>query len=166
MTPAQLQALKNAIVADPVLNAFPNNPDGNTAIQEAFKAIVTPTHWVWRTRVTRAEIYHKSSPTGSIWNWTTYKNQAVAEQGAWTQMFMGDAADFSLPNLRAGVGAIFTGSAQANAQRDHVLAHGRRPANRLEKLFAVGTGTDADPALMAIEGEVSIQDIETARNLP
>ena len=110
----------------------------------------SPVCWVWRTDVTRADIYHKLGPEGSAWNWTTYKGQSVPEQGAWVQMFMGDQAAFSLPNLRAGVGAIFSGSAAQNTQRDHVLSVGRRPANRLEKLLAVsGSCTTATPSTMS-----------------
>lgn len=166
LTPQQLAALKADILADPALNAQPNNGDGNLEVAKAYLAIASPDFWVWRTAVSRADIYHEVSPDGTSWNWTTFKNQGVTEQNAWVQMFMGDRANFAKANLRAGVASIFTGSAQANAQRDHCLAVGRRKANRAEKLFASGAGSAASPATMAVEGALSPADIETARNLP
>ena len=36
LTPQQLATLKADILADPALNAFPNNADGNTAIANAY----------------------------------------------------------------------------------------------------------------------------------
>ena len=56
---------------------------------------------IWRNNVTRAEIYPRASDatlaggSATTWNWTTYKQQSVTEQGAWTQMFMGESADFT-----------------------------------------------------------------------
>jgi hypothetical protein len=114
--------------------------------------------WVWRTSVARSDVYNEVSPTGSTWSWTTFKNQGATEQTAWIQMFMGDQANFAKPNLRDGVAAIFTGSAQANAQQAHILAIGRRKATRAEKLFATGTGSSASPATMAIEGSFEFTD--------
>lgn len=166
LTQAQLTALKAAILADQELSACPMTPDGADAIAQALKQTAAPDFWVWRTDVTRAEVYHSTSPEGTTWNWTTYKAQSVPEQGAWVQMFMGDAADFGLPNLRAGVSAIFTGSAQQNAQRDHVLSVAKRKANRAEKIFATGVGSLAAPATMVIEGELTYQTIQQARALP
>lgn len=113
---------------------------------------------VWRKNVTRAEVYHSTSADGTTWSWTTYKNQSVAEQNAWTQMFMGDVGDFSLANLRAGVAAIFTGSAQANAQRDHAYAVAKRAATQAEKVLASGAGTTAVPGVGTFYGSVGEDD--------
>lgn len=160
MTPAQLQTLKTAI-ANETDAAFVQlrNAGATGAMAEFFNQPAVPDYWVWRTNVARADIYHTVSPDGTSWNWTTYKNQSQTEQGAWVQMFMGDLANFALPNLRAGVAAIFTGSAQANAQREHCLAIGRRLAKRGERLFATGTGSTASPATMAFEGNVTNDDV-------
>jgi hypothetical protein len=111
----------------------------------------------------KTAIYNSTSPDATTWSWTTYKAQSVTEQNAWVQMFMGDQADFSKANLRAGVAAIFTGSAQANAQQAHVLAMGRRLAKRVEKALASGTGSTASPAVMSFEGTIGFQDVEAAR---
>jgi hypothetical protein len=160
MTPAQLQLLKTDIQADPAFAAIAHNSDGADAIAKAYNLAAAPDFWVWRTNVTRADIYHSTSADGTTWNWNTYKAQSVTEQNAWTQMFMGDIANFSLANLRAGVAAIFTGSAQQNAQRDHCLSVGRRKATRIEKLLSTGTGSAVSPATMGFEGALSYPDVQ------
>lgn len=166
LTQAQLQVLKADINADPTLASLPLNSDSSFYIAEQYAKVATPDWFVWRTDVTRAEIYHVTSAEATSWNWTTYKQQAVPEQNAWAQMFMGDQANFALPNLRAGVAAIFTGSAPAAAQVAHCLAIAKRRANRAEKLFAVnGSGTRAAPSTMTFEGGLSMQDIDTARTM-
>lgn len=165
LSTAQLAAIKADILANPALSGQPNNSDGNAAIALVYNAVAAPDYWVWRSDVSRAQIYSDTGDGSSTWNWTTYKNQSATEQNAWVQMFMGDKADFGKVNLRAGVAAIFTGSAQANAQRDHVLSVGRRKATRIEKLLkASGAGTTGDPAVMGFEGPVSGDQVEAARN--
>lgn len=157
LSPAQRTALKADILANTdTLQAY---TDGNLEqLAALYNAPASPSFWVWRTSVSRADIYTRQNDlpvagaqTG-FWDWTTYKNQGVAEQNAWTQMFMDDVANFSLVNVRDGIAKIFTGSAAANAQRDHCLAIGRRLSSRLEKLFAVGTGSTVSPATMTVEG--------------
>lgn len=165
LTTAQKSALKAFVEADSALNAM--RLDGNyDGMAEGLNAVASPAWTVWRTVVTRAEIYHRVSLEGTSWNWTTYKNQSVAEQNAWVQMFMGDEADFSLPNLRSGISAIFAGSAQANAQRDHVLATGKRSATVYEKVLSTGAGSVATPATLGtdafgayVEGRPSVSEL-------
>jgi hypothetical protein len=163
MTPAQLATLKSDIAANSA--SYPGaieQRDGGL-IAAFYNAQASPDFYVWRTDVTRAEIYNTSpQPEASLWNWSLYKAQSVTEQNAWTQMFMGDAANFAMSNLRAGVSTIFTGSAQQNAQAAHVLAVGRRKATRGEKLLATGTGSTASPATMGREGALSGADILAA----
>ena len=101
-----------------------------------YQQIASPTQLIWREGVTRQEIYNDTSSTGTDWNWTTYKGQGVAEQNAWVQMFMGDEANFTKPNLRAGIGNIFGG---ANNNTLHALAIGQRPATVFEVIFSTNT---------------------------
>lgn len=123
---------------------------------------------VWRTDVARADIYHQTSVaalaggTPTTWNWTTYKSQNVSEQNAWVQMFMGDLADFSLANLRAGVDAIFSGSGAPAAQRAHVAAIAKRYATRAEALYTTGDGSVATPATLGPQGALTPSDIGAA----
>jgi hypothetical protein len=157
---AQYQAVLNHIQNSPDLNTFPNNDDGNFAIAVLLNVTAVPDFWVWRTDVTRSNVYNEVSPDGTSWSWQTYKGQTQGEQGAWTQMFMGDRADFSKPNLRAGISNIF---GAGNAQTLHCLSMGRRPARRIEKLLATGSGTTGSPAVMNGEGTITGSQVGDAR---
>lgn len=165
LTSQQLATVKADIAANQDLASA----QGSDAVAELYNAEASPPYWVWRTDVSRADIYTSqndlavSGAQTGFWSWTTYKGQSVTEQNAWVQMFMGDRADFSKANLRAGVAAIFTGTAAATAQANHCLAIGRRKATRLEKLLATGTGSTASPAVMSFEGSVTGQEIDAAK---
>lgn len=168
LTPSQRVTVKADVLAQSDLNAIASaspNSDGAFAIAALYNASPAVAYWVWRTNVSRQDIYTKqndlvvSGAQTGFWNWTTFKNQGATEQTAWAQMFMGDQANFSAQNVRDGVAAIFTGSAAANAQRDHCLAIGRRLATRIEKLLATGTGSTASPGVMGFEGTLSVSDV-------
>lgn len=178
---SQLQQLKVAIAADPALNSLPLNSEAAVVIAAAFNAPASPDYWVWKSSLTRSEVYHQTSPDNSNWNWQTYTNQSVTEQGAWTQMFMGDAGPIGNVNFRAGVLAIFSGAGAPTTQRNHVFSVGRRKATRAEKLFAVAVvnppantgnntgnarGSATNPDNLAFEGKVTAAEVETARELP
>lgn len=163
LTQVQLTTLKAAITANATWAAYPMTPDGWYDLARALDAIAEPAFVVWRSNVSRSDIYNATSPEATTWNWTTYKAQSVAEQNAWTQMFMGDRADFSQVNLRAGVSAIF---GAANPQTAHILAIAKRSATYAEKILAAGTGTVLSPAKMGYEGALTAADVEAARRLP
>lgn len=163
LTSAQKVTLRNFILADPTMGPQAQAQDF-ASIRNELNANAAPAFWVWRTSVSRADIYNTVDFEGNSWSWTTYKNQSVTEQGAWTQIFMGDIANFAQANVRAGVSAIFTGSAQANAQDAHILSVARRQANVTEKLFATGTGSTADPAVMTFEGTLTEQNVSDIVN--
>ena len=168
LTEPQLATLKAAILAsaDPaVIAAIGGGQVGRNDTELARLYNQQAASYVWRTDVQRAEIYHQTSAQGTAWNWTTYKAQNVTEQNAWTQMFMGDTADFSLPNLRAGVEAIFSGAGAPALQRTHVSNIAKRFALKAEAIFVTGgVGTFADPATLSPTaiGEVTIDEIGRA----
>jgi hypothetical protein len=166
LTPAQLALLKADILADSTLNAFPNNPDGNTAIAAAYAIAASPNYWVWRTFVADQEIYERSFGAGADqnWSWTTYIGRSQGERDAWRQMVnMAGGLNPSLSNTRAGVADIFSGAGGAN-QRTYLLTVSRRLATRVEKLLATGAGTTANPSVMGFEGMLSADDVQAARN--
>ena len=179
ITPAQLVVLKVHIDASNDLNIFPNNSDGAFEIAKLLNLTASPDYFVWRSNVTRIEVYNTTSLDSTNWDWTVYKNQGITEQGAWREMFMGDEADFGKVNLRAGIGKIFTGSAPANAQRDHALAIGRRKATRAEQLYSVAVvsppantgntgstrGASVNPDVLVFEGTVTGSNVDEARAL-
>lgn len=178
LTASQKVTVKAAILADNTLNSKPNNSDGNFEIARLMNLPASPSYWVWRTNVSRAEIYNITSDVATTWDWTLYKNQSATEQNSWVQMFMGDQASFAQLNLRAGIGKIFT--AGSSGQRDHCLAVGRRTCSVIEKLLAItvtsppaNTGNDGivgnrgkttNPDVMTFEGNITNDDIESARN--
>ena len=153
MTPAQITILRADILAKQAIGQPLFNLD-EQGISNYYNAASLVN--VWRTQVTRAEVYHQTSGEGTNWDWNTYKAQAVTEQNAWVQMFMGDIGNMALPNLRSGVEKIF---GLNNAQTLHVKAIGKRLANRVEAMFAVGSGSLVSPSVMAFEGTLAAQFI-------
>lgn len=166
MNAAEITILRTKLLAetDPAIVAA-RDARNDTECANLLNAITTSV--VWRNNVTRAEIYHSTTDatlaggTPTTWNWTTYKQQSVPEQNAWVQMFMGESADFTLPNLRAAVGAIF---GAGNAQTAHVAATAKRFARKGETYFITGAATVGSPAVPSWTGMVTIDDIGRALN--
>ena len=162
---------------------LPNTEDANLEIAKWYSSIGSD-YWVWRDTVSRADIYHKTGTGGTTWNWATYKGQSVAEQNAWTQMFMGDQAPIEMFNFRAGVFAIFAGSTSQNDQRNHIFAAGKRLVNRAERLYvaqvaatgggvvgpnngndtATARGLATNPDVLGFKGNLSSTDVQRARD--
>lgn len=160
LTPAQLTALKAAILAE-ATPAFVTLRQANDEQGMADWYNADSTFYAWRTSVSRAEIYNKTSAEATNWSWTFYKNQSAVEQNAWVQMFMGDQADFSQDNLRAGIAVIFTAASAANAV--HAQAIGKRLATRGERVYAAGTGTQLVPGKFGgFQGPLTAQNISDA----
>lgn len=155
---------KTTIKADILANGDLNGQQ-DTVIASLYNAATAPAFWAWRSSVSRSDIYTKqndlaiSGAQTGFWEWDTFKAQSVTEQGAWREMFMGDQANFSAANIRAGVAKIFAGTAANLAQAAHCLAIGRRSTTRLEKLLATGTGSTASPAVLGFEGTITAQQV-------
>jgi hypothetical protein len=168
LTLAQLQTIKSAIASTPAMASQPNNPDGNTAIAALANALASPDFWVWKSRVTKDELVNSTSVDNTTFNWTGtgYMTRSQGERDTFLALFDRDGAvNPSLATVRAAFSAIFTGAtAPAPANLTHLATVARRKATVLEKLFAVGTGSTASPATMAVEGVIAHQDIESARN--
>lgn len=178
LTAQQQNTIKAHILATPELAALANIGD-DTAIANWYKEIASPNYFVWRTAVSRSEVYHGITAEGTVFDWQTFKSQSVTEQNAWVQMFMGDNAPFNKLSFRNGVFSIFSGSGAQNLQRAHIFNCGRRLASRLEKLLsavpanagvivvsanngntlASALGSSANPAFMGYEGVVTPEEI-------
>jgi len=157
MTPTQLAALKADINADAALASLPMNSDGAFAIAAAYNLDAVPDFIVWRTSVSTDEIMNN----GFVW--TAVDSMTVGKARIWDWMSRLGSINPSKANIRQGlVDAFGAGTAMANG----ILPHLKRKASRGEKLFASGTGSDAQPGTMAFEGAISFQDVEAARNLP
>lgn len=166
LTPAQKATVKADILADGELNSKPNNTDGNSAISDLYKVIVSPDYWVWRTQIPKDEITQKVSQDGTsfIWAGNGFISRTVTEIACWSELFASGSCNASLPNVRQAFNDIFNGAGNAALNRTHLLAVGRRKSNRLEKLLATGAGTSANPSLMGYEGSLSPGEIEEIRS--
>ena len=154
MTPAQLALVKAAIDADPALAAQPMNSDGAFAIAAALNLLAAPAFIVWKTSVAISEIMSNG------FRWTDVDGLTAGKARIWQWMTQLGTINPSKPNIRQGIRDCWgIGTAQETA----ILPHLKRSATRAEKLLATGTGSDASPALLTFEGELSYQDVEAAR---
>lgn len=160
LSPAQLATLKTSIAADPVLNAKPNNSDGAFDIAAAYNLAASPSFTVWKTKVLVAEV-------GDKFNGAELAGLTTANQSRLQTIAMYSAAGLnpSLADRRAAFDDIFSGAGGA-LTRANLLALWKRLATRGEKLYATGTGSDASPGTLVFEGQITGQDVESARNLP
>ena len=160
MTPAQLATLKAAILADPVLNAQPMNSDGANAIAIALNLTASPNFTVWKTAVAIVDIGRKvnGAELGGLTTANHTRLQTIIQ-------ISGGEINPSLADQRAFFDDVFSG-AGGTTTRANLLALWKRLATRFEKLYATGTGSDAVPATLVLQGAVSYQDVESARVLP
>lgn len=150
LNPAQLLVLKADILADSSFNNQPHNSDGAFFIAQAYNLEAAGPFIVWRTNVDRDEIQQLAA-----FDWTLVDNLTVGKGRIWEWMFMrGAAINPSMVNVRAGIAACWVGSAPLVAVQTAILNQCKRNASRVEKLFAVGTGSTASPATMAVEGPI------------
>jgi hypothetical protein len=158
LTTEQLATLKADILADPILAAYPMNSDGAFDIAKKYEEII-PAFIVWRSGVTQDEIMQNG------FDWTRVDNLSIGKSRIWEWMFKNLSVSInpSKINVRAGIDAVWVGTQADLNVRAAVYIHCKRSANRAEKLFATGTGTDATPATMGFEGRLTYQDVESAR---
>lgn len=160
LTPAQLQTLKTDITNDATLNAYPVNSDWAAVIADAYNLAATPAFTVWKRNVPLSDVANNLVGTDlsglSTLNHTRLQTVVLLSQ---------DGVNASLSDRRAFFDDIFSGAGGA-ATRAKLLILWKRLATRGEKLFATGTGSDASPATMAVEGPMSYQEVLTARELP
>ncbi len=195
LTTAQLQALKTAIVGNPTWNALPNNGDGNFALAALLNAPASPASSVWRTDARVSAILDavdlsKYTPNDAIGDadsgdtlhrkngrlltaQTKQMNLQLLLQGRDTlnaspvtvRASLRDAV-INLPTGASGAATSPGGASGVNALNACV-----RNATEAEKVLATAsqssdtTGT-VTARVLGFEGQVSGQDVETARNLP
>lgn len=176
LTPADRQKIKDHVLANVNTVVTPQNPEGvainlvpvtvdyYTEVTDWYNALVNPAYWVWKSAITRSEVYHKVGPDGTVWVWNTFKAQSITEQNTWTQMFMNDIAAPYLLTFREGVFNVFSGSAQQNTQRAHVLASFRRQARRWEQVLATAVVTVGGIAVDVDNGNVLVNALGDSTN--
>ena len=157
LTSQQQATLKAAILADPVLAPLTSGPgtEFNT-VALAMNALASPPFIIWRTSVTRAEYQDDDA-----FDWTVVDNLGTNSKfRIWEWMFATTGTiNPSKAKIRAGIAACWVGNAALVVVQNAILARSKRSATRIEKLFAVGTGTTVDPAVPTFEGEVNLYEI-------
>jgi hypothetical protein len=124
--------------------------------RDAFNALVSPDFIVWKTSVTSSEVMLNG------FDWTRVDNLSIGKSRIWEWMFQFGTIDASKPNIRAGIDATWVGTAADLAVRAAVYVHCKRSATLAEKLLATGTGSDASPATMEFEGQLTTDDVVAA----
>lgn len=160
MTPEQLTKLKDEILADNTLNSQPMNSDGAYNIAVELNKLASPDFIVWKTDVSVDEIMRNGM------DWARVDNLSVGKARIWDWLGRLGTFNAAKTNVRAGIDAAWIGTAADLAVRAAIYVHCKRKATRAEKILATGTGSDVTPATMTFEGDLSYQDVESARSLP
>ena len=163
LTNAQLDTIKAWITANV------QNATEHTA-QAALNALASPTYQVYRTAVPMTEIMLNG------FDWTRVDNLSVGKARIWDWMVNADPVartiDPSKSNIRAGINAVWAGTAPDLAVRAAVYIHCQRDATNCEKLLkTAGAGTAAasdgsGPATMGFEGSITLDETISAMNRP
>lgn len=156
MIPAQLQLIKTAVLADPVLTTVGRNDT------ELARLLNLPTAFIcWRQMVSQDEIMQNG------FDWVRVDNLSIGKARIWEWLFDNPqrAINPSKLNVRAGIDECWKGTAPDLAVRAAVYVHCKRAATRAEQILATGIGTDAVPGSFTFEGQITISDIGQMWNL-
>lgn len=157
LTPTQLQVLRADINSDPSLANQPNNADGAIAIAAAYNTLASPTFIVFRSSVS-ITLVGQSMLSTDIANLTTANTNRLMV----IALYAGGTFNPANADTWQGFNDIFS-AAGAAGTRTNLLALRKRSATRGEKLFATGTGSDASPGTLTFEGNVTANEVLTAR---
>jgi hypothetical protein len=154
LTAAQKTTLKTYILADPVLGPLA----ASSSVYEISLALSenVPSFIVWKTKVTWDEIMENGMDFTRVDNLTNGSKWRIWE---WLFKNSSNAINPSKVNHRAGIDAAWVGTAADLAVRAQVYTHCKRSSNLAEKILASGPGTDANPATMTFEGDVTLNDV-------
>lgn len=175
LTTAQYTTLKADIAANAntvlingvptAISAVPVSPDNAAAVAVWYGGLVDPEYLVWKGSVTWDEIMQNGM------DWTRVDNLSVGKARIWEWMFDNTSRTFnpSKPNIRAGIDAVWVGTAADLAVRDSVYGHCRRACTRVERLFVAATpngsgtrGSTANPDTLGYEGALDGSDVLAA----
>jgi hypothetical protein len=159
LTQPQLVTLKNDILANPDMNTKPMNADGHQAITDLYNLVNSPVFIVWRTNVNLTEIGDKinAAELAGLTTLNATRLQTIA-------MYSAGGINTSLADRRAFFDDVFSG-AGGTITRPQLLALYKRNALRGERLYATGTGSDASPGTLVVEGNILRDDVELARRM-
>jgi hypothetical protein len=151
LTTAQILLVRNDVIANPDLNAFPRSGDGYVGMATLYNLPAFPNWTVWKTSVTLAALGDAIDATELV-GLTTGKLTQL-------QVLLGfGPINPSLTNRRAALDQIFSASG-GTLTRPALLALYKRLATRIEKLLSTGTGSDVVPATLGFEGLLQAADL-------
>lgn len=151
LTPQQITTLRPIVQAEPSLTQAVLT--GNDAMIAAWlNGASNPAFIVWKTSVSIDEIMRNGM------DWARVDNLTVGKARIWDWLGRLGSFDASKANVRAGIDAAWVGTAADLAVRAQVYTHCKRTATQAEKALATGTGSDAVPATMAFEGNVTVDE--------
>lgn len=160
LTTQQLQTLKAAILAETDQTFVQYRTDGNNGGMAAFyNAPASPAFVVWKTSASITDTGKQF--VGSEWAGMTSANHTRLQTVA---QWLANGYNPALADIRAMFDDIWSGAGGAST-RTKLLAFWKRvaPATKAEKLLATGTGSDASPATLTFEGNLTADDIREAR---
>ena len=183
MTPQQLATLKAFILADPVMSVQPQGGAGSNVVRDLLNAAASPAYFVWRSStpaddVSDAITWASLTPVDTADGTATFTNRALACQAKQINLQIMLQGRTSVPtgksnfragltdallNVPAGAGGALLDAGWLGAGK--VKAAITRQASVFEKIFATGTGSSGTPATLGVEGPVSGDDVQQAREL-
>lgn len=160
LTTQQLQTLKTAINANPIWVAYPMTGDGYFDLAKVLNLQATPSFTVWKTNVS-------INAVGKAFNGTELAGLTTGNQTRLQTLalYLASGVDPSNAGNRAFFDDVFSGAGGTNT-RAALLALWKRFATSFEKIYATGTGSDASPATLVVEGAVTASEVQAARELP
>jgi len=112
--------------------------------------------YVWKTSITPDE-YRGAV----VWTEVDTLNAGNARIWEWVTNYFTGNLDASDANVRQGIADAF---GAGTTTRANLLALGKRLASLYEEVFATGTGTEATPGTMVLQGPVTTKIIGKALN--
>jgi hypothetical protein len=149
LTDAQKVTIKADILANAdTLAAY--NIGNLDALEKLYNAAAAPAFTVWRSVLTSEQARAAVSGGDGL---AQLDNLTAGKRDSLLWLFDGNTQ----PANAAQRDAITNLCGTQNVLKAAILAAQKRTASRIEKLFATGTGSDASPATLMVEGPVSYE---------
>jgi hypothetical protein len=149
LTPTQQAALKANILADPVLSTLQPSSGAIYTIIEAYAAAPAQACIVWRPVLT-PDVMRDAIVGGAA----QLDNLTVGKRDALLYLISDNLTNTA--TMRSTLDDL---CGTQNTLKAAIVAAEKRPATRLEKLYAAGACTSASPATMSVEGGLSYGDV-------
>lgn len=161
LTSAQLTTLKADIAAETAPYLVEQREAGSdSGIAVWYNTQASPSFYVWKTQVSSGEAFNAIIGAGT----GGFIARSQGERDYVSALLIRGTFDPSLANIRQALADAFSGAgASAVTTRDNLTAISKRTATNAEKLFSVGTGSEAVPAVMGYQGEITPRDVSEAR---